>query len=170
MIQNKQNEPLHYILLKLRIIKIPKNLFLMKKCLLIFAFLYCCNAPLFAQSKTELEGKMTELTQALLSENVEKLRALTSTQLSYGHSGGVIESQKAFLKIFEEKINDYETWDISEQEISYASEDLGIVRHLVNGSIWVDGELRKLNLGVMLVWVKEEGGWKILARQAYRRP
>ena len=61
-------------------------------------------------------------------------------------------------------------WDISEQEISYASEDLGIVRHLVNGSIWVDGELRKLNLGVMLVWVKEEGGWKILARQAYRRP
>ena len=142
----------------------------MKKCLLIFAFLYCYNAPLFAQSKTELEGKMTELTQALLSENVEKLRALTSTQLSYGHSGGVIESQKAFLKIFEEKINDYETWDISEQEISYASEDLGIVRHLVNGSIWVDGELRKLNLGVMLVWVKEEGGWKILARQAYRRP
>jgi hypothetical protein len=106
----------------------------------------------------------------MLEENVDALRQLTSTQLDYGHSSGLIENQEEFLAVFASKKTDYQSWDISELEISMVKNDLAIVRHKVQASIVSNGNTNTLNIGLMMVWTKEKGMWKLLARQAFRLP
>ncbi|MBC6368528.1 nuclear transport factor 2 family protein [Algoriphagus sp. AK58] len=125
----------------------------------------------FAQSEKEVEKAIQDLRTAMLAEDADALRKLTSKNLSYGHSSGVIENQEAFIEVFASKKSDYQKWDISNQEISFPRKDLAIVRHKVLAEIaGSNGQVNKLDIGLLMIWSKEDGGWKLLARQAFRMP
>lgn len=139
------------------------------KAILIY-FLLLLSIPAFSQSDTEIKEAVFQLRLAMLDENVEALRQLTSVNLDYGHSSGVIENQEEFLAVFASKKTDYQTWDISDLEISMPQKDLAIVRHNVKASIVSNGNTNTLNIGLMMIWTREKGMWKLLARQAFRLP
>jgi hypothetical protein len=40
------------------------------------------------------------------------------------------------------------------------------VRHKLSGETMSNGTTSPINLSVLLVWIKEKGEWKLLARQA----
>ncbi len=141
----------------------------MKKLSLLSLALFFSLTQLWAQSKQEVETAFLKFNQALLDENAAVLQSLTSKDLNYGHSSGGIEDQEAFLDVFRKKKNDYEQWDVSEVSIQTPSSNLAILRHMVDGVISSNGQGKPLNLGVMMIWIKEKGSWKLLARQAYKR-
>ena len=45
-----------------------------------------------------------------------------------------------------------------------------IVRHLWVSESELDGKVTNTKIGVMQVWQKQDGGWKLLARASYRLP
>ncbi len=139
---------------------------------LLTLFLFFSISVAFAQAEKEVESAMQNLRTALLAEDANALKTLTSENLTYGHSGGVIESQEEFVAVFASKKSDYQKWDVSNQTISINGKDVAIVRHNVKAEILSTeaGTINKLDLGLLMVWVKEKGDWKLLARQAFRLP
>lgn len=140
----------------------------MKIYLLLFALLISNLA--FAQAEKEVETAVQNLKAAMLAEDEATLRTLTSADLTYGHSSGGIENQEQFLAVFAAKKNDYQKWDITDQKITFHGKKTALVRHNVNGEIVSNGTTNNLKIGVLMVWSKEKGGWKLLARQAFRLP
>lgn len=140
----------------------------MKKLLLVALFLIPYFS--FAQAGKEVEAAVEKMTAAFLAEDAATLKILTSEDLSYGHSSGTVENQAQFLAVFESKATDYLKWDISDQTISLHGKDLAMVRHNVSIEVREKGTLNAVKLGILLIWVKEKGEWKLLGRQAFRTP
>jgi hypothetical protein len=46
--------------------------------------------------------------------------------------------------------------------------DNAIVRHTFTGETERDGKINPVTIGVLMVWHKPDGNWKLLARQAVR--
>lgn len=139
------------------------------KYLLLSLFLFC-SLSVLGQSKKEVETAVLQLKTAMLAEDTESLRKLTSKNLSYGHSAGKIENQEEYLAVFSSGNTDYKAWEITDQEIQMEGENLALVRHKVAAEIMTDGVPNNLKIGLLMVWVKEKGDWKLLARQAFRLP
>ena len=124
----------------------------------------------FSQNKRELEEVVEKMRVAMLAEDAETLRALTSEDLNYGHSNGTIETQREFLQVFETKSQDYLVWDIKNLEVDFHAGSLAMVRYDVHAEISTQGNINRLDLGLLMIWIKEAGAWKLLARQAFRYP
>lgn len=124
----------------------------------------------FAQAEKEVETAVQNLKTAMLAEDATALKSLTSENLTYGHSAGKIENQEQFLAVFSEGKTDYQTWEITEQEIKFHGKKLAMVRHKVSAEIASNGNTNTLKIGLLMVWVKEKGDWKLLARQAFKLP
>jgi ketosteroid isomerase-like protein len=139
------------------------------KFILTFLLTLCISVA-FAQAEKEVETAIQNLKAAMLAEDEAALKTLTSENLTYGHSSGVIENQEEFLAVFAAKKTDYQKWDISDQTITFHGKDLAMVRHKVSAEIASNGKTNPLNIGLLMVWVKEKGSWKLLARQAFRLP
>lgn len=138
--------------------------------LILFLCLIQISQISFAQSQPEVLTAVEKFRLALLAEDHETLRSLTSRDLSYGHSSGLIETQEDFLKVFESKAQDYQVWDVSDLSVSFHGKTIAMVRYNVKAEISTNGNLNKLDLGLLMVWIKEDGAWKLLARQAFRVP
>src|SRR6266446_2750941 len=48
--------------------------------------------------------------------------------------------------------------------------DNAVVRHLWVSESELDGKVTNTKIGVMQVWQKQDGGWKLLARASWRLP
>jgi ketosteroid isomerase-like protein len=127
-------------------------------------------APALAQSSEEaaVARAVDALTKAMVSLDKAQLEALTAPQLSYGHSAGRIENQKEFVDFLMAETSKFRFIDLSEQTIQMAGND-AIVRHLMVGETQNRaGQVNPVRIGVLQVWQKQDGNWKLLARQAYR--
>ncbi len=140
----------------------------MKK--ILFALLFLSAQFTFGQAEKEVDAAVKQMQAAFLAEDAATLKTLTSEDLSYGHSSGTIENQAQFLAVFESKKTDYQKWNISDQTINMHGKDIAMVRHNIYAEFAEAGKVNSLKLGLLMVWVKEKGSWKLLARQAYRTP
>ena len=108
-----------------------------------------------------------KLRVAMISADRSQLEALTAPQLSYGHSAGVVESRTQFLDVVAGKRTVYKTITLSDQSLTMAG-DNAIVRHVFSTDFESDGKPNSSRVGVMQVWHKQGGQWRLLARQAFR--
>jgi hypothetical protein len=138
--------------------------------LILIIFLALITQLSFSQDRKGIEEANEKFRAAMLAEDHITLRTLTSKDLSYGHSSGLIEDQEEFLKVFESKNQDYQVWDISNQTFTFHGDHLAMVRYNVKVEILTNGNTNKLDLGLLMMWVREDGSWKLLARQAFRVP
>jgi hypothetical protein len=141
------------------------QIFNMKKFNLLIAMLALSTTLSFAQSKTEIAvaKAVDQLTEALLSGDRALLTSIAADELTYGHSSGAIENKAEFVEAVASGKTDFTKIDISDQTISVVGK-IALVRHKMSadlGSVHVD-------LGILTVWTKKKGSWKLLARQAYR--
>lgn len=121
-------------------------------------------------SDTEsVSQKVEQLRKAMIDGDGKALKQLSSPQLSYGHSGGHIEDQAAFIEKIASGKSDFVTMELVDQTIS-VSADVAVVRHDLNADIKDGGVPNKIHLGVLLVWQKQADDWKLLARQAFKYP
>ena len=139
-----------------------------KGILVAIAFLFF-TIGLSAQNNAEkLVAKQIDLFhKAMVDANEAALNDLTSDQLSYGHSNGVVEDKKDFMHKLTSGSSDYTKIEVSNQVISISG-DVAIVRQ--DAELLMKGSAHgtKLNLMLVMVWQKSKGKWKLLARQAVK--
>lgn len=140
-----------------------------KKILLIASLCISHWALADTQEAETLGKKVDELRLAMINGDAKALMQLSSPALSYGHSSGNIEDQQAFVEKIASGKSDFVTMELSDQTIS-VSGDTALVRHNLNADIKDGGVPNTIHLGILLVWQKQDGDWKLLARQAFKYP
>jgi hypothetical protein len=127
------------------------------------------SLAVFSQTKAERKVLQVteELRKAMIGGNKSELERLTSDKLSYGHSGGHVEGKQEFVDKIVSGKSDFVTIDISDQTISISGKT-AVVRHKFNSTTNDNGKPGEVHLLVLLIWHKEKGDWKLLARQAVK--
>ena len=122
-----------------------------------------------AQSKkqTKLEDAVKQLTAAMISGDRTALETIASEHLSYGHSGGHVEGKAEFVEKIASGKSDFVTIDITDQTIDIVGKT-AIVRQSFNATTNDGGKPGVVKLKVLLIFKKESGSWKMLARQAVK--
>ena len=134
-----------------------------------FAATMAASPAAMAQSGEEaaVAQAVERLRAAMLAADRGQLDALTAPQLSYGHSGGVVEDKARFIDVIAGKRTVYKTITLSDQSVSMAG-DNAIVRHVLATETESEGRPGSARVGVMQVWQEQGGQWRLLARQAFR--
>lgn len=97
-----------------------------------------------------------------------KLGALVAKDLSYGHSGGKVDSKESFIDDLMTGVSDFTSIAITEQTVKVVG-DNAIIRHTLTGETHDKGkDPGKVNIKILQVWKLQGGQWKLLARQAVR--
>jgi hypothetical protein len=136
--------------------------------ILSFVLVLLLSPSVFAETPAaELEQRIDALSKAMIDADAKALRSLTAAALNYGHSSGRVEDQATFIENLVNGSSDFLTIDLQDQQISFI-DDLAIVRHILTGDTNDSGKPGKVRIGVMMVWQKQQGDWKLLARQAFK--
>ncbi|MGB9367354.1 MAG: nuclear transport factor 2 family protein [Xanthobacteraceae bacterium] len=109
------------------------------------------------------------LRKAMLEADKDKLAALVSDQLSYGHSSGVLESKAQYIDVIASKKTIYKSINLLEPSVTVAGPN-AIARHIFTAETESGGKPGTARVGALQVWQKQADGWKLLARQAFRLP
>jgi ketosteroid isomerase-like protein len=123
----------------------------------------------FAQSKSEKQvgDAVQQLRKAMIDADSVTLDKLTLSSLSYGHSGGHIDTKQSFINSLTSGKSDFVTIDLSDQTINVTGKS-AVVRHTLIGATNDAGKTATVKLHVLTVWQKTGGKWKLLARQAIK--
>ncbi|HSC69337.1 MAG TPA: nuclear transport factor 2 family protein [Cellvibrio sp.] len=138
---------------------------------ILLATSLCVSSLVFAEdtATAAVTKQVDALSKAMIDADAKALKALSAPQLSYGHSGGHVEDQAAFIEKIVSGKSDFVSIKTSGQTITIAG-DTALVRHDLNADIKDGGVPNTIHLGVLLVWQKQAGEWKLLARQAIKYP
>lgn len=122
-----------------------------------------------AQSKDEtaVANAVAQLRKAMVDGNKAELVSIASDKLSYGHSGGLVESKAEFVEKIASGKSDFVTIELKDQTISISGKT-AIVRHKLNATTNDNGKPGEVHLLILLIFQKENKEWKLLARQAVK--
>jgi ketosteroid isomerase-like protein len=140
----------------------------MKK-LVIYIVLLLMMMPALAQTKKDaaVAKAVEQLRKAMVEADTAMLDKLTSIKLSYGHSGGALDDKKTFVEKIRTGQSDFVDLDFKEQTITI-DKNVAVVRHKLDAVTNDLGKPGEVHLRVLLVWQKQRGHWKLLARQAVK--
>jgi ketosteroid isomerase-like protein len=143
---------------------------IMKK-ILGFSLIICFSVltTVFAQSKDEtaVASAVEALKKAMIDAHKTALENIAADALSYGHSNGKVEDKAEFVRAIVSGESDFVTINLTEQTIKIAG-NAAIVRHKLSATTNNSGKPGTANLALLMVWQKQKGGWKLLARQAVK--
>jgi ketosteroid isomerase-like protein len=122
-----------------------------------------------AQSKQEaaVNAAVENLKKAMIDGDKAALQNITSDKLSYGHSSGRVEDKASFVDNIVTGKSDFVTIELTNQTVS-VSGDAAVVRHTLSATTNDSGNPGSVKLNILLVWQKQKGQWKLLARQAVK--
>ena len=123
--------------------------------------------PAAANDEAAVKQQLDALKAAMLGADKAKLESLLAPQLSYGHSAGKVESKTEFIDVVSSKKTVYKALDWTDISVSIAGTN-AVVRHKWESTSVTDGKENNAKIGVLQVWTKADGSWKLLARQAFK--
>ncbi len=137
--------------------------------LIMFLTLLAGMQTVYAQSGDEaaVAQAVESLRKAAMAKDRAQFEALTSEQLSYGHSAGRIENKQQFIDAATASKTVYKSMTLTDQNNKVVGNN-AIVRHILTIEGENEGKPYTTKIGVLMVWQKEQGTWRLLARQAYR--
>jgi ketosteroid isomerase-like protein len=100
-------------------------------------------------------SSVENLRQAMIDADAKKLAALTSIDLSYGHSNGHLENQSMFIGNIVSGASDFVAIEFQNQTIAIVG-DVAIVRHTLSAHTKDGGVDKDIKIGIMLVWQKQK--------------
>ena len=108
-----------------------------------------------------------KLRKAMIDPTDAALQALAADKLSYGHSNGKMEDKAEFIRALVSGESDFKTITLTEQTVTLV-DNTAMVRHTLSAETANKGVAGSAHLAVLLVWVNQNGAWKLLARQAVK--
>lgn len=143
----------------------------MKKQFLFFLILSFTLLGLSSNAQSRKEQAVAKAVEslriAMINADSSALNKLTQSALSYGHSSGRVEDKKTFIANIVTGASDFVTIDLTDQTIKVVDKT-AIVRHVLSATTNDNGKPGSVKLGILTVWEKDHGKWKLLARQAVR--
>jgi ketosteroid isomerase-like protein len=144
----------------------------------IFKFIFCLiminsiNSELVKaqtnKSVKEVAAAVEQLRKAMVDADKLTLTKLASDSLSYGHSGGLLQTKQEFVESITSGASVFVTIELTNQTIKVVG-NTAIVRHILSASTNDAGKgPGTVKIGILLVWVKNKTGWQLLARQAVK--
>ena len=107
------------------------------------------------------------LRKATLAQDKAKLEQLAAAELSYGHSSGVVQSKAEFIDGVMNRKGTVKSIEFPELKVGMAGNN-AVARHLWVSESEMDGKPTSTKIGILSVWTKQDGAWKLLARQGYK--
>ncbi|WP_276372615.1 nuclear transport factor 2 family protein [Chryseolinea sp. H1M3-3] len=142
---------------------------------LILSLFVCClvsSTLLMAQTADEkaVAAAVEKLRKAMIAADKTTLEGLAAEELSYGHSNGLVENRSEFVNQFLTKKTVFlDNLTFSNQTIRIVGND-AIVRHRLTSDTNNSNVPGKVDILILMVWQKQNGEWKLLARQAAKVP
>jgi uncharacterized protein (TIGR02246 family) len=137
---------------------------------LAFAFLTLIGGVTSVAAQSADEAAVAQATEnlrkAMFARDAEQFKALVSENVSYGHSAGRIENKQEFITAALAGLP-MKSLTFTDQTVKVTGNH-AIVRNTYNGVRETDGKTVTTKIGVLLVWAKEDGTWRLYARQAFR--
>jgi len=126
-------------------------------------------ATAFSQTKEEtVWAKAEALTKAIFEmKDSVALKSLVSDHVTYGHSGGAIEDKATMITKASTSKTEYRNRQFEKISIN-VSDNTAVLRHNFRAISIENGKESPLDLGILQVWKKENGRWKLWARQAVK--
>jgi hypothetical protein len=140
------------------------------------AFAFGASGLLFSSSvgaqggdEAAVAQSVETLRKALLEPDKAKLAQVTSDQVSYGHSDGRVQTKEQFINGVMTRKQVVKSLAIPDLKLSVVG-NAAIVRHIYMAESELDGKATTTKIGALQVWQKQDGTWKLLARQGFRLP
>jgi ketosteroid isomerase-like protein len=124
-----------------------------------------------AQSKEEslVAQAVERLRVAMVNPDSIVLSDIASQDLEYVHSSGTVRNKRGFIDEFMKRQTHFTSVTLSNQTIKITG-DNAIVRHRLVADAKIEGQPPVIDIIILMVWRKENGKWKLLARQAAKIP
>lgn len=137
----------------------------------VFLITIIASHTVFAQSKDEVlvAQAIERFRIAMMQPDSIVLADLVSDDLEYVHSSGTLKNKQGFIDEFMKRQTDVANVVISNQTIKISGNN-AIVRHRLVADSRKAGYPPVIDIVIMMVWKKEQGKWKMLARQAAKIP
>ncbi len=117
-----------------------------------------------------IDGAMAELYRAMLADDLEALDGLLADDLVYVHSAGASEYKQEFLDAVRDKFWEYKRVRPESQRV-VASGDMAMVHAVLDFEGGKRGDAHKpIRMFTTLVWMRQQGAWKLISRQATKLP
>jgi hypothetical protein len=144
---------------------------MLKKLLAMFALAAMLGGCSTMAPATEagVAGAAEKLRLLMIDPNRAALEALVGDELSYGHSGGKIDTKASFIGDLLSGSSDFVTITISDQSIRMAG-NVAMVRHTLAATNNDGGKPGSVTIKILQVWQQQGGQWKLIGRQAVRPP
>jgi ketosteroid isomerase-like protein len=120
-----------------------------------------------ASDEAAVKDSVEALRKALLAADKSQLEQLAADQLSYGHSSGKVQNKAEFVDGVMTRKAVVKSLDFPELTVAVAG-DAAIARHLYVSDSETDGKPNNVRIGSLEVWQKQDGNWKLLARQGFK--
>ena len=139
--------------------------------LAVAVFQFSVSAQNSHNTKEEMAvaSRVETLRQAMIDADGKNLAAVSSADLSYGHSDGHIQNQAEFIEKIVSKKSVFVSIEFQNQTIQIVG-DVGLVRHTLAAHTKDGGIEKDIKIGVLLVWQKQKKQWLLIARQAFKLP
>ena len=137
----------------------------------LLPILSCTYTSISAQSQDEeyIASAIEKLRIVMMKPDSAVLADLASDDLEYVHSSGTVRDKNGFINEFMKRQTNVTNVVFSNQTIKFSG-DVAIVRHRMVADAHNPGYPPLIDIIVMMVWKKEHGKWKMLARQAAKLP
>jgi ketosteroid isomerase-like protein len=125
------------------------------------------SVPAQSSDEAAIAQAVEAFRKAMLGADRSQFEALCADQLSYGHSSGKLETK---AQVIAAAVSGKSTWKfitLTDQSSQIVGPN-AIVRHILTGETLSDGKTNSIKIGILMVWQKQDGRWKLLARQAYK--
>ncbi len=120
-----------------------------------------------ASAEQAVAAAAEKLRVAMIDPTPAALTDLVADDLSYGHSGGRVDTKDSFIGDLIAGKSDFVTIAITDQTIKVVG-NTAIVRHALTADTNDSGKPGKVQIKILGVWQQQGGQWKLLARQAVR--
>ena len=120
---------------------------------------------LLSEEEKEVAAQVERLRQVMIKPDKSVLENLAADELSYGHSSGMVENKAQFVDEFVGGHSVFTAITLQDQTVR-ASGNTAIVRHRLLADTFNKNTPGKIDIIILMVWKKQEGQWKLLARQA----
>ncbi|MEJ7645577.1 MAG: nuclear transport factor 2 family protein [Chryseolinea sp.] len=135
--------------------------------LLLISILFQNTAMAQTSEEKELTSILETMRKAMVDADKAALEKIASENLSYGHSSGLVEDKPTFVHAIVSGKFGFTRLSFTDVTVK-VMDKTAIVRHKMTGDANNDGKPGPVNIGVMLVFQKESGGWKLVGRQAFK--
>jgi uncharacterized protein DUF4440 len=126
-----------------------------------------CSVAAESVEGAAVDKAVEALRKALLTADKGQLEKLTAEQLSYGHSGGRVQTKTQFIDGVMTRKATVKSITFPELTIAVVG-DTAIARHLYESESETDGKTNNVKIGALQVWQKQDGNWRLLARQGFK--